>query len=167
MLEPVVVAGAGLASFVWYHGVTVSHHLVGMHAKVIVPFNVDVALSFYVIGSLWVRRGFSFGSSVGFGIGLPLSYHPGFSSWRYSALHGLLVSVSSAVIQASCPAALELGNRSRSVRPDCGPGFDPEQSHAPGTRPEPHSKSAGAGPGWNQAAVLFSGFYNCHSNHVF
>jgi hypothetical protein len=114
ILEPVVGAGAGLASLVWYHGVTVSHHLVGRHAKVAVPFDVDVALSFHVIGSLWARRGFSFGSSVGFGIGLHLSYHAGCSGWRYSALHGQLVSVRSAVIQASCPAALELSNRSSS-----------------------------------------------------
>jgi len=64
MLEPVVGAGAGLVSFFWFRGGTISHCLVGVGADVVAPFGVDVALG--------VGVGVVFGTGLGLGLGLGL-----------------------------------------------------------------------------------------------
>jgi len=107
MLEPVVGAGARLASFFWYRGGTVSHRLVGVGAgaDVVAPFSVDVALRVGVgVGAgsgAGARAGFGFG--FGFGVGTDLSCLPGCSCWRSSGFFGSPVCVRSACIEASRP----------------------------------------------------------------
>jgi len=66
MLAPVVGVGAGLASFCWFRGGTVSHCLDGVG-----PFAVDMALGTSVGAGLsaGARFGSVFGFGSGFGIG--------------------------------------------------------------------------------------------------
>jgi len=105
MLEPIVGAGAGLASFFWFRGGTVSHRLVGVSAADVSPFGADMVLSVVVGAGLGAGTGFGFrvGSGFGFGIGTDLSYLPGYSCWRSSGSSGPPGWVRSACIEASRP----------------------------------------------------------------
>jgi len=107
MLEPVVRAGAGLASFFWFRGGTVSHRLVGVGAgaDVVAPFGVDVALGVGVVvgAGFGAGAGARFGFGFGFGVGAELSCCPGCSCWSSSGLFGSPVCVRSAGIEASRP----------------------------------------------------------------
>ena len=117
MLEPVVGAGPGLASFFWFRGGTVSHRLVGggVGADVVAPLGADVALGVGVGADLGAGAGagagFGFGDGFGFGFGfgfsvsIDLSCLPGCSCWRSSGFSGPPVRVRSACIEASRPAA--------------------------------------------------------------
>jgi hypothetical protein len=75
MLKPVVGAGAGLATFCWFCGRTISHHLVGVDTGAVALFVVDVAVSTGVGVGVGLSGGarfgcrFGFGSGFGFGIG--------------------------------------------------------------------------------------------------
>ena len=103
MLWPVVGAGAGLASFFWFHGGTVSHGLVGVGTDVITHLGIAVALSIVVGVGLGTGAGFSFRLVFGFGIAIALSCLPGCRGWCFSDCFGPRVWVRSASIEASRP----------------------------------------------------------------
>jgi len=76
MLEPVLVAGAGLANFFSFRDGTVSHRLVGVGTDVVTPFGVDVALGVGVGVGLGVGAGAGFGFGFGFGSSVDLGCLP-------------------------------------------------------------------------------------------
>ena len=93
-LKAVVGAGAGLASFFWFRGGTVSHRLTGVGSDVVTAIGVDVVL------------GIGVGAGIGFGFGFGLSCFPGCDCWRSSRSAGRPVCDVSACIEVSRPVPL-------------------------------------------------------------
>jgi len=99
LLEPVVLAGAGQASFFWFHGGTVSHHVVNVGTDVVTFLGLDEAVAVGVVVGLGAGAGFG----IGFGFGFDLSCQPGCGCWCSSGFFGPSASVKSACIEASRP----------------------------------------------------------------
>jgi len=162
MLEPVVGAGAGWASYIWFCGGTVSHRLVGVSTDVVAPFRVDVALGIGASIGAGVGAGAGAGAGFGFGIGfvfnfgiaIDLSCRPGGSYWLFSGIFSPPFCIRSASIEAfraTCSVSAFLSSLwSRSV-----PTTTPATMSA---MPLPHSTSSRS---------YTSHFLPFSSNHAF